>query len=149
MRILVIEDDPNLKDQIKQSLEDSGYSVDSALDGEEGHFLGDTEPYDAVVLDLGLPKVDGISVLERWRKDKKNFPVLILTARDQWSDKVSGFDAGAAGNTSSKTDITLSQSIGGGASIFAEMSSLTGAGAAAPTNTTSESVIAIGTSVSF
>ena len=74
MRILVIEDDPNLKDQIKQSLEDSGYSVDSALDGEEGHFLGDTEPYDAVVLDLGLPKVDGISVLERWRKDKKNFP---------------------------------------------------------------------------
>ena len=58
MRILVIEDDPNLKDQIKQSLEDSGYSVDSANDGEEGHFLGDTEPYDAVVLDLGLPKVD-------------------------------------------------------------------------------------------
>ena len=82
MRILVIEDDPNLKDQIKQSLEDSGYSVDSANDGEEGHFLGDTEPYDAVVLDLGLPKVDGISVLEKWRKDKKNFPVLILTARE-------------------------------------------------------------------
>ena len=62
---------------------------------EEGHFLGDTEPYDAVVLDLGLPKIDGITVLEKWRKDKKNFPVLILTARDQWSDKVSGFDAGA------------------------------------------------------
>ena len=59
MRILVIEDDPNLNNQIKQSLEDSGYSVDTALDGEEGHFLGDTEPYDAVVLDLGLPKVDG------------------------------------------------------------------------------------------
>ena len=55
--------------------------------------MGDTEPYDAVILDLGLPKVDGISVLERWRKEKKNFPVLILTARDQWSDKVSGFDA--------------------------------------------------------
>ena len=68
MRILVVEDDPNLKDQIKQSLEDSGYSVDIAVDGEEGHFLGDTEPYDAVVLDLGLPKVDGISVLEKWRK---------------------------------------------------------------------------------
>ena len=78
MRILVVEDDPNLKNQIKQSLEDNGYSVDSAMDGEEGHFLGDTEPYDAVVLDLGLPKVDGISVLEKWRKDKKNFPVLIL-----------------------------------------------------------------------
>ena len=77
MRILVIEDDPNLNNQIKQSLEDSGYSVDFALDGEEGHFLGDTEPYDAVILDLGLPKVDGISVLERWRKEKKNFPVLI------------------------------------------------------------------------
>jgi len=95
VRILVVEDDPNLNNQIKQSLEDSGYSVDFALDGEEGHFLGDTEPYDAVILDLGLPKVDGISVLERWRKEKKNFPVLILTARDQWSDKVSGFDAGA------------------------------------------------------
>ena len=76
MRILVVEDDPNLKDQIKQSLEDSGYSVDSAVDGEEGHFLGDTEPYDAVVLDLGLPKVM-VPVLEKWRKEK-NFPVLIL-----------------------------------------------------------------------
>ena len=71
MRILVIEDDPNLNNQIKQSLEDSGYSVDTASDGEEGHFLGDTEPYDAVVLDLGLPKVDGITVLEKWRKKKK------------------------------------------------------------------------------
>ena len=64
------EDDPNLNNQIKQSLEDSGYSVDTASDGEEGHFLGDTEPYDAVVLDLGFPKVDGISVLEKWRKEK-------------------------------------------------------------------------------
>ena len=71
MRILVIEDDPNLNNQIKQSLEDSGYSVDTALDGEEGHFLGDTEPYDAVVLDLGLPKVDGITVLENGEKEKK------------------------------------------------------------------------------
>ena len=67
---LVIEDDPNLNNQIKQlRSEDSGYSVDTALDGEEGHF-GDTEPYDAVVLDLGLPKVDGITVLEKWRKEK-------------------------------------------------------------------------------
>ena len=94
LRILLIEDDPDLNNQIKTSLEDGGYSVDIALDGEEGHFLGDTEPYDAVVLDLGLPKIDGITVLEKWRKEK-NFPVLILTARDQWSDKVSGFDAGA------------------------------------------------------
>ena len=95
MRILVIEDDPNLNKQIKSSLEDSGYSVDFAIDGEEGHFLGDTEPYDAVILDLGLPKLDGITILEKWKKEKKNFPVLILTARNQWSDKVSGFDAGA------------------------------------------------------
>ena len=73
MRILVIEDDPNLNNQIKLSLEDSGYSVDVAMDGEEGHFLGDTEPYDAVVLDLGLPKVDGITVLEKWRKDYNGF----------------------------------------------------------------------------
>ena len=66
MRILLIEDDPDLNNQIKASLEDGGYSVDTAVDGEEGHFLGDTEPYDAVVLDLGLPKVDGITVLEKW-----------------------------------------------------------------------------------
>jgi two-component system OmpR family response regulator len=89
MRILLIEDDPNLNNQIKNSLEDGGYSVDSASDGEEGHFLGDTEPYDAVVLDLGLPKIDGITVLEKWRKENRNFPVLILTARYQLSDKVS------------------------------------------------------------
>ena len=95
MRILVIEDDPNLNKQVKNALEDNGYSVDVALDGEEGHFLGDTEPYDAVVLDLGLPKIDGLTVLENWRKENKKFPVLILTARDRWSEKVNGFDAGA------------------------------------------------------
>merc|ERR1711916_387670 len=60
-----------------------------------GHFLGDTEPYDAVILDLGLPKLDGVSVLERWREDGHAYPVLILTARDRWSEKVAGFDAGA------------------------------------------------------
>ena len=95
MRILVVEDDPNLQKQIKSALDDSGYSVDATSDGEEGHFLGDTEPYDAVILDLGLPKIDGLTVLEKWRKSKKKFPVLILTARDRWSEKVSGFDAGA------------------------------------------------------
>ncbi|HBR99304.1 MAG TPA: DNA-binding response regulator, partial [Gammaproteobacteria bacterium] len=68
---------------------------DRAFDGEEAHFLADTEPYDAVVLDIGLPQMDGISVLERWRRDGRNMPVLILTARDRWSDKVSGIDAGA------------------------------------------------------
>ncbi len=95
MRLLLVEDDPNLLNQIKNALDEAGYSVDTANDGEEGHFLGDTEPYDAVILDLGLPKIDGLTVLEKWRNSKKSFPVLILTARDGWSEKVSGFDAGA------------------------------------------------------
>ena len=73
MRLLLVEDDPNLQKQIKNALDDSGYSVDATSDGEEGHFLGDTEPYDAVILDLGLPKIDGLTVLEKWRKSKKNF----------------------------------------------------------------------------
>jgi len=95
MRILLVEDDTDLQRLLKKALEDAGYVVDSAADGEEGHFLGDTEPYDAVVLDLGLPKLDGVTVLERWRKAGRDMPVLILTARDRWSDKVAGFDAGA------------------------------------------------------
>lgn len=95
MRILVVEDDPDLSRQLKEALTDVGYAVDIAGDGEEGHHLGDTEPYDAVVLDLGLPVIDGVSVLQKWRSDGKKFPVLILTARDQWSEKVAGFDAGA------------------------------------------------------
>src|SRR5690606_39402205 len=84
-----------LSRQICEALVDAGYVVDKAFDGEEGHFLGDTEPYDAVVLDLGLPQMDGISVIERWRRSGRKMPVLILTARDRWSDKVSGIDAGA------------------------------------------------------
>lgn len=95
MRILVVEDDADLRRQLSDALTQSGYAVDTAADGEEGHFLGDTEPYDAVILDLGLPLMDGVSVLERWREDDKMFPVLILTARDRWSEKVAGFDAGA------------------------------------------------------
>ncbi len=95
MRILVVEDDKNLNRQIADALTEAGYVVDRAHDGEEGHFLGDTEPYDAVVLDIGLPEMDGISVLERWRADGKKMPVLMLTARDRWSDKVAGIDAGA------------------------------------------------------
>jgi len=95
MRILLVEDDKDLQRLLKKALTDSGYVVDTANDGEEGHFLGDTEPYDAVILDLGLPKMDGVRVLEKWRKDGKTMPVLILTARDRWSDKVAGFDAGA------------------------------------------------------
>jgi two-component system OmpR family response regulator len=95
MRILVVEDDTNLNRQIKDALTDAGYAVDVAFDGEEGHFLGDTEPYDAVVLDIGLPQMDGLSVLENWRRDGKSMPVLLLTARDRWSDKVQGIDSGA------------------------------------------------------
>ena len=95
MRLLVIEDDRDLNRQIVSALEQAGYAVDKALNGEEGQFLGETEPYDAVVLDLGLPKKDGISVLESWRKAGRTMPVLILTARDRWSDKVQGMDAGA------------------------------------------------------
>jgi two-component system OmpR family response regulator len=95
MRLLVVEDDPDLRRQLVAALADAGYAVDAAKDGEEGHFLGDTEPYDAVVLDLGLPVLDGVSVLEKWRRAGRKMPVLILTARDRWSDKVAGFDAGA------------------------------------------------------
>lgn len=95
MRILVVEDDPDLGRQLSEALEQAGYAVDLAPDGEEGHFLGDSEPYDAAVLDLGLPKMDGVRVLEKWRAAGKDMPVLILTARDRWSEKVAGFDAGA------------------------------------------------------
>lgn len=95
MRLLVVEDDPDINRQLVTALQDAGYVVDSARDGEEGHYLGDTEPYDAVVLDLGLPVLDGVSVLEKWRRAGRKMPVLILTARDRWSDKVAGFDAGA------------------------------------------------------
>jgi two-component system OmpR family response regulator len=95
VRLLLVEDDRNLNRQIATALADAGYAVDKAFDGEEGQFLGDTEPYDAVVLDLGLPSIDGVSVLTHWRRNGRNMPVLILTARDRWSDKVQGFDAGA------------------------------------------------------
>ncbi|MDH5773182.1 MAG: response regulator transcription factor, partial [Rhodospirillaceae bacterium] len=95
MRVLVVEDEPDLQNQVKRVLIDAGYSVDVASDGEEGEFLGDTESYDVVVLDLGLPKVDGITVLKHWRKNGRDMPVLILTARESWNEKVSGFDAGA------------------------------------------------------
>ena len=95
MRLLVVEDDKDLNRQITSALEGAGYVVDRAHDGEEGHFLGESEPYDAVVLDIGLPKKDGLKVLEEWRSAGRKMPVLLLTARDRWSDKVQGFDAGA------------------------------------------------------
>lgn len=80
---------------MKEALDGAGYATDVAGDGEEGHYLGDVEPYDIAILDLGLPKQDGVTVLQRWRKDGRRMPVLILTARDRWSEKVAGFDAGA------------------------------------------------------
>jgi len=95
MRILVVEDEPTLQRQLKSALEAGGYAVDAASDGEDGHFLGSTESYDAIVLDLGLPKMDGLKVLEAWRREGRTMPVLVLTARDSWSDKVAGLDAGA------------------------------------------------------
>ncbi|MBN8808480.1 MAG: response regulator transcription factor [Sphingomonas sp.] len=95
MRVLIVEDEPNLRQQLQNTLEGAGYAVDTAGDGEEGLFLGETEAYDAIVLDLGLPEIDGLTVLDRWRKQGKATPVLVLTARDSWSDKVAGLDAGA------------------------------------------------------
>lgn len=95
MRILLVEDEPQLARQLRQLLVDAGYSVDHADNGRDAWFMGGTQPYDAIVLDLGLPALDGLSVLARWRAENVAAPVLILTARDQWHDKVTGIDAGA------------------------------------------------------
>jgi two-component system OmpR family response regulator len=97
VRALVVEDDRDLNRQLVTALSEAGYAVDSAMDGEEGYFLGDTEPYDIIILDLGLPKMDGLSVLEQWRRSDRKMPVIILTARNRWSDVVAGMDAGADG----------------------------------------------------
>ena len=95
MRILLAEDDIALSEQIKNVLSTEGRVVDVVNDGEEAHFMGSTEPYDLVILDIGLPKRDGISVLKEWRREDIDVPVLILTARDGWSERVDGLDAGA------------------------------------------------------
>jgi two-component system, OmpR family, response regulator len=95
MRLLVVEDEQALAAQIADALRAADYAVDVAHDGEEGHYLGEVESYDAVVLDLGLPKLDGLTVLRRWREAGRHMPVLILTARDRWNEKVEGFDSGA------------------------------------------------------
>ena len=95
MRILVVEDEPPLAAQLRQALTAAGYAVDLAHDGREACFLGEVEAFDAVVLDLGLPLMDGLSVLKRWRGGGRAMPVLILTARGDWHEKVAGIDAGA------------------------------------------------------
>jgi two-component system, OmpR family, response regulator len=95
MRALIVEDDPDLNRQLVRALEGAGFACDKAFDGEEAYFLGETEPYDVIILDVGLPKMDGLSVLEQWRRANKTMPVILLTARDRWSDKVQGMDAGA------------------------------------------------------
>nr|WP_301288929.1 MULTISPECIES: response regulator transcription factor [Methylorubrum] len=93
--MLVVEDDRDINRQVVAALEEAGYVADKAFDGEEGGYLGENEPYDAIILDMGLPKADGVTVLQNWRRAGVKTPVIILTARDRWSDKVDGFDAGA------------------------------------------------------
>ena len=95
MRLLLAEDDPVLANQIRKALMQEGRVVDVVQDGEEASFMGSTEPYDLIILDLGLPKRDGLSILREWRTQKNAIPVLILTARDGWSQRVDGLDAGA------------------------------------------------------
>ncbi|MDP2322192.1 MAG: response regulator transcription factor [Acidobacteriota bacterium] len=95
MRILVVEDEAALSEQLASALAAAGYAVDCAADGERADFLGRTEGYDAVVLDLGLPKMDGLTVLRRWRESGIAIPVLVLTARGSWHEKVQGIDGGA------------------------------------------------------
>ncbi|GAB4088929.1 response regulator transcription factor [Hydrogenophaga soli] len=95
MRVLLVEDDPALNRQVDMALQEAGYAVDVATNGRDAWALGDVETFDAVVLDLGLPQMDGLSVLRRWRTAGRNMPVLVLTARDQWHEKVEGIDAGA------------------------------------------------------
>ena len=95
MRILVVEDEPTLSAQLVQAISAAGHTVEAAGDGAQAHYLGDVESFDAVVLDLGLPVLDGLSVLRRWRAAGRNMPVLILTARSAWQEKVAGMDAGA------------------------------------------------------
>ena len=95
MRVLVVEDEALLRKQLVSSLENAGYAVDFAADGERADFLGQTEQYDAVVLDLGLPRIDGLTILRRWRDAGIFVPVLVLTARGSWHEKVQGIDGGA------------------------------------------------------
>lgn len=95
MRCLVVEDDPDIGTDLQRSLEAAGFSVDLVVDGETAWFQGDVEDYDAAVLDLGLPRLDGLTVLRRWRSAGRRFPVIVLSARGDWTEKVEGIEAGA------------------------------------------------------
>ena len=95
MRVLLVEDDADIAADVALALQDAGFLVEQASDGEAAWFLGDTEDFDAVILDLGLPKLDGLSVLKKWRAAHRSFPVLILSARGAWTEKVDGIEAGA------------------------------------------------------
>jgi two-component system OmpR family response regulator len=95
MRVLVVEDEARIAKQLTAALSAAGYAVDCVSDGARGEFLGQTERYDAVVLDLGLPRIDGLTMLRRWRESGVTMPVLVLTARGSWHEKVHGIDAGA------------------------------------------------------
>jgi two-component system response regulator PhoP len=95
MRILIVEDEAALRDQLREQLEQQGYSVDAAADGEEGLFLGREYPMDLAVIDLGLPGLSGIELIRQLRALERTFPILILTARDAWQDKVEGLESGA------------------------------------------------------
>ena len=95
MRALVVEDDPRIRRDLGAALGAAGFRVESATDGEEAWFRGDTEDYDLIVLDLGLPKMDGLAVLKRWRAAGRDTPVIVLTARGAWTERVEGIDAGA------------------------------------------------------
>ncbi|MEX1662730.1 response regulator transcription factor [Thioclava sp. 15-R06ZXC-3] len=95
MRVLAVEDDPRIAADLKTALEAAGYRVETCADGLDAWFLGDTEDYDLVILDLGLPHMDGLSVLKKWRANGREMPVLVLTARGAWTERVEGIDAGA------------------------------------------------------
>ena len=95
MRVLIVEDEARLAKQLTAAIAGAGYAVDAAADGERADFLAHTEEYDAVILDLGLPRVDGLTLLRRWRDAGLNVPVLVLTARGSWHEKVQGIDGGA------------------------------------------------------
>jgi len=95
MRALVVEDDPVVADELQRALRAAGFVVDHAADGQQAWFLGDVEDYQVAIVDLGLPRLDGLSVIRRWREAERRFPILVLSARSDWTDKVTGIEAGA------------------------------------------------------